>query len=209
MNKVINALMRWLGYMPTPKFPQAGVGSGGIFYRVLGPRHIRVLLASRAGNVGAGSGISFGGWMPLSSLLGKLDGTLVRTEIGAAREGVQEVPGLLKTLSKDVLLGNLQYLLGGCVYKPNDPYGNIIHAATYYGLAVTEAEEEALCNLPKSKETTAPLMPVDLSWTVDNPTPDDLKGLPGDFHHGHEREAFAALAQLADQGRLWTDRKEV
>ncbi|PZP40280.1 MAG: hypothetical protein DI585_01520 [Pseudomonas fluorescens] len=188
------------------EFPKSGVGSGLIAYRVLGPRHLRVPISSRAEGVGAGSGITSGGWMPLALLGTKPDGAIIRLETGAVRESVQEVPGILKVLPREVLFNNMQYLFGASIHKPKDPYGNTFHTGVYYGLAVTEPEEVALCNLPTSKETSAPLRAVDIRWEVDNPTPEDLIGLPTDFHHDHERYAYAALAQMADRNRLWLDR---
>ena len=203
MKMYLNIILRRLGYMPVPQFPQAGVGSGLIFYRVLGPRKLRVLISSRSSNVGPGSGISCGGWFELKAMLDMPDGAMVTDAESATREGWEEIPGLLNVLPEAVLLANAQMVFGAAVYKPYDRYGNSFHKVAYMAMAVTAAEEDALCRLPKSSETSAPLRAVDLTWDGDSPTAEDLRGMPGDFHHTHEREAFAALARLAEVGRLW------
>lgn len=207
LRKYINRAAFALGYMPKPQFPQAGPGSGYIFYRKVGLRHLRVLLATRSALVGVGSGISCGGWFELAAMLGSADGTTVTDQQSAAREGWEEIPGLFTVLPEALLEANSQPIYGAAIYKPNDRYGNIFHKANFLGMSITETEEAALCKLPKSNETSAPLRAVDIRWNVDNPAADDLIGLPDNFHHPHERDAFASLARLDDDGRLWIKRK--
>lgn len=205
IRKYLNKLAHVLGYMPRPQFPQAGIGCGGIFFRQTGPRHVRVLLASRADVVGPGSGISFGGWMRLGSLYGKPDGTYITAQSAAAAEAIQEIKGIFSVIAKLDLVHNLQFVFGAGVYKPNDVWGNIFHGTTYFGIAMQdEAEEIALCNLPKSRETSAPLRPFDLTWT--KPDLSDLTGLPSNFHHPHEPEAIKALCWRLEHGLLRKER---
>ncbi len=205
LKKYLNKLAYALGYLPRPQFPQAGIGCGGIFFLQLGPRHVRVFLASRADVVGAGSGISFGGWMRLNSLYGKTDGAYITAQAAAVAEAIQEIPGILKVIPKFDLLHNLQFVFGAGVYKPDDVWGNVFHGTTYFGLPLAnEAEATALCNLPKSRETSAPLRGFDLTWT--KPDVSDLTGLPDDFHHPHEPEAIKALCWMLEHGLLRTNR---
>lgn len=205
IRKYLNTLANSLGYMPRPQFPQAGIGCGGIFFLRLGPRHVRVYLASRAEVVGSGSGISFGGWMRLGSLYGKTDGSYITAQSAAVAEAIQEIPGILKVIPKLDLVHNLQFVFGAGVYKPNDVWKNTFHGTTYFGFPLkNEAEGVALCNLPKSRETSAPLRGFDLTWT--KPDLSDLTGLPTDFHHPHEPEAIKALCWMIEHGLLRTDR---
>lgn len=204
---LLDNIFRALGYIPAPRFPQAGLGSGIIFYRVAGPHRVNVLVSSRSSTVGKGSGISCGGWLDLAGLVLMPDGTIESVEDSALREAGEEIPGVFGVIAREVLAANLSYLAGWAVYKPHDPYGNRVHGVTLLVCPVTEAEETALCALPISDETAAPLRAVTLAWTGDAPRTEEIDGIPDDFYHPHDREAFATLVQRLARADLPLVRK--
>jgi hypothetical protein len=198
----MNKIARSFGYVPKPHFPQAGVGSGIIFFCRLPGENIaavRMGFATRSAKVGRGYGISCGGWMNLTEMIMLPSGTLLNAADEAIREGVEEIPGLLKVIPAEVIRARLQHITSAAVYVPHDRYGNRFHHGTYFACEVTPAEVAALEALPTSDETAAPL-----SFRTVHGGGDDSKvvGLPRPFHHAHEVQACAELLRMYVSGKL-------
>lgn len=204
LHKMVNKALASLGYQKVPRFPQAGVGSGIIFYRAdpNTPWVLHVSCAQRSAKVGAGWGIGCGGWLELASLPTLPPQTVLHDEDSALREGMEEIPGLFSVIPVQVLRDRLFYLTGFAVHVPHDPYGNYFHYATYFACPVTAQEEAGLKALPKSDETAAPLSFFGMHWLAGEALTAPLTGLPENFHHAHELQSFRALADRADTNRL-------
>lgn len=182
----------------------AAPGCGVIVYRRDENGGITVLLSRRSASVGKGYGITGGGFVECGDLMAKPLGTISENVDEAYREAKEENPGFENIISLAAFRERCQPLAGFTV-RTADSSG--VHACNYYGLRVTDAEWEAIRQLPPSDERNGDLVPTALIWlrTIKRDKPEDHIVLNGarDFFHQHELRAFGMLAWLAANNRLW------
>lgn len=183
----------------------AAPGCGVIVYRRDENGSIIVLLSKRSAKVGVGYGITGGGFVECGSLMAKSIGTILESADEAYREALEENLGFGDIISLAQFRERAQPLASFAVHTADS---NGVHACTYFGLAVSKAEWDAMTALPPSDERDGDLVPALLIWTrnINRTKPEDhivLHGA-GDFFHAHEQRAFGMLAWLASRNRLWT-----
>lgn len=182
----------------------AAPGCGVIVYRQDAKGGLTVLLSRRAAKVGEGYGITGGGFVECGDLMEQPVGTISENTDEAYREAKEENPGFDEIFSRETFRERCQPLAGFSV-RTADSSG--VHACSYYGLRVNDAEWAAICRLPPSDERDGDLVPVPLIWlrTINRHKPEDHIVLAGasNFFHQHELRAFGMLAWLAANKRLW------
>lgn len=183
-------------------WPMTAAGAGTILYqRTDIPNLLLVGVSSRSLDVGAGKGITAGGYGEVKDVLAPevAVGTVFPLTAEAWRETIQEIPGVEKIIDERDFLENAQPLVSFMVRTPDS---SMVHCSSYLGYEVTLVQRIAVEALPPSDETTAPVKFTGMRWPRRQPGKLVLP-LGGPLFHSHEREAFAALARLADKDRLW------
>lgn len=183
-------------------YKMAAGGAGLIAFSRIDERQIQVLLSERAQSVGKGLGITGGGFVECDDVYNSPVGTIVPLTHEAYREGVEENPGFEKVLSLRGFDRRSQYLTSFAV-RTDDANG--VHIVCYFGLELSDAEFEAVSDLPPSDERVGALVATDLNWTPESlqaDTPQAQINMAGmdRFYHQHELHSFVALAKLLERG---------
>lgn len=200
------------------KFPQASPCGGMILYRepVSFPpaNGLWVGVTEREAIVGAGLGITAGGFLECKTLLQRDIGSVLTAAAEAYREAKEELgPVFVKTISRANFLANAQVLTAFSIRTPDS---NRIHSPVYFGYRLSNWEQDALRHLTPTKERTKPIRWMWLTWTGSNDPAvvaktvrlvENNRRVPWSaLKHTHEKKAFAALAVIASQGRLWNNK---
>lgn len=190
--------------------------SGVILYQWDGKSsHMLVGVTRRHASVGAGYGISFGGFADAGMMKAR-PGTVRPMTTEAYREGEEELGArsLHEAIAEHVLEDYAQPL-GGYLVRVDD--GNIVHAPVYYAFPVTMEEKLLLGNLDDTAERVGQIVWMELRWRAGLGRLLDAADVTlhyrdkpvswSAFKHAHERVCvFHPLAVLAAMGRLWNDR---
>ena len=187
-------------------FKLAAPGCGVIaFAPTDNPRALTVILSERAANVGSGKGITGGGFVECGPIAKQPAGTISLSADEAYRECCEENRGFDTIISRDDFVDRAQVVESFAVSSAD---ANGVHACTYFALRLTLDEWRRVMALPPSEERVGDLVAATLRWTeaslkAENPADRfDMDGKDR-FFHAHELLAFAAMAQLAEKGRLF------
>ena len=178
-------------------YKMAAGGAGVIAYKKGEGQQAFVLLSERSEKVGAGLGITGGGFVECDEVNNQPPGYVLPLTHEAWREAVEENPGFEKIISRESFDERATYLTAFAV-STNDQHG--VHLVCYFGLELSDAEFLAVQALPPSDERIGALIPAKLSWTRESLKKEALKekiNLEGmnKFYHQHELYAFLALTK--------------
>lgn len=179
------------------QYKMAAPGAGMIAYCREAPRQVTVLLSQRSEKVGAGLGITGGGYLNCDEFMNQPPESRLLFSAEAYRESVEENPGFEKIFSEQGFMRRARQLTAFAVRK-DDHHG--IHAVCYFGLELTYEEYDEVLALPPGDERVGELIPVTMSWSAESLQNEDaLSRIQMDgkdkFYHAHEVYAFVALAE--------------
>jgi hypothetical protein len=181
-------------------YHQASPGAGVVFYR-LHPDKANTLLVGcgkRSAKVGAGYGISAGGFADCDKLYTKPPGTVVDLRVEAYRELLEEIPGSENVFpTARHFTHRVQPLVQFVVRTKGE---SSMHCPCYYACAIQAHEQWLLSILGVSDETEESLQFFELNWSRDGSIA-SFNCPP--LYHAHEMLAFEELAFLASTNMLW------
>ena len=179
-------------------FKMAAPGCGVIAFRETDrDDELEVILSERAANVGPGYGITGGGVGECGDIFAEEAGFISLSADEAYRECMEENPGFENIISLEDFRKRAQIVASFCV-KAADVNG--VHACTYFALRLTDAEWAKVMALPPSEERVGMLKAAKLSWVANRSIA--LDGADK-FFHKHELKAFEAMADFAQNGKLF------
>ncbi|MEK7639273.1 MAG: hypothetical protein AAB388_03890 [Patescibacteria group bacterium] len=175
--------------------------------------YIKVLLARRSKKVGAGLGITGGGFAQCDEIDQQPVGTIIYTADEAYRETCEENAGFAEIISADDFLERAQPVTLIHVRVADD---NRVHVASFFALRVTDIEWDAMKQLRPGgdDERAGPLLESLVRWdqNITRRQPEryvsielvtgEVVGM-ADFWHKHEVRAIASIAWHAQHKRLW------
>jgi len=200
----------------TQAFKLAAPGCGIMIYRTTERANaLQVILSMRSSVVGAGLGLTGGGFVECGPLSQKPTGTISDTLTEAYRENGEENKGFEAVISTKQLASDGQIIASYAVRAPvtrTDPNG--VHQCTNIALRITDdVQWNEIMALEGNEERVGSLRTAVLEWDSERPIdrlnpaknimfrfgPDAL----GEFHHKHELYGYGQLAWHAQNGRLW------
>jgi len=201
---------------PNPAgWKQAAPGSGAIAYQVKGNR-VRVQLSMRTANVGAGYGITGGGFVECGEIDAMPVGSVVLTVDEAFRECCEENAGFENVIDKDSFMVRAQSV-NPLASRADDI--NRVHLATMFALRVNDSEWNQIAALPpgldaKGNPEREPGMHecwLDWDGVIDPRDPEAFVRLTDangklirktDFCHPHEYFVITTLGWMAENHKL-------
>jgi len=180
-------------------FKMAAPGCGVICFRPspAEPNALEVILSERATSVGAGLGITGGGFVECGAIFAEKAGFVSLSVDEAYRECCEENLGFERVISLAAFRERAQLVASFCV-RTGDANG--VHACTYFALCLHDDEWQAVLKLAPSAERNGSLKVAKLSWVKNKLI--ELEGAER-FFHKHELKAFEAMAQLDMRGKLF------
>ena len=181
-------------------------GAGIIVFEKLSPTKVRLLLTKRTALVGAGLGITGGGYIELGDIAAMDDFTIVDTAEGAYRENVEENLGFGELFTLESFLEAAQPMAQLQVSTPvtvHDKSG--VHTTNFYGINSTTQTFEAIADLKGNDERSGDLIETILEigdTRVSRSFPEmdvhlSINGgkplVASDFYHRHELRAIASI----------------
>lgn len=179
-------------------FKMAAPGCGVICFRgTETPGVTEVILSERAAKVGAGLGITGGGFVECGEIDQQPVGFISLSAEEAYRECREENLGFEDIISLEDFCERAQ-LVSSFHVKAGDV--NRVHSCTYFALRLTDDEWAKVMALPPSDERKGALISAKLDYVPVAGT--RLEGASR-FYHKHELRAFEDMAKLAAKGRLF------
>ncbi|MEX0918010.1 MAG: hypothetical protein WDZ93_02550 [Candidatus Paceibacterota bacterium] len=195
------------------KFKLAAPGTGFIAYTrpYAEDRTLAVLLSNRTASVGAGFGITGGGFVECGDIDRSPVGSIVEAADEAWREGDEENVGFGQLVSSRIFFEEAQPI-ATLFTRTTDI--NRVHSCTFFALRLQDRVWQQATRLSPGPERVGDLVIAILRWkksitrrdpekfiTLQTQTGDEIHA--GDFCHQHELRAFGALAWHAERNRLW------
>lgn len=178
-------------------FKMAAPGCGVIAFRdAANPGELEVILSQRAESVGAGLGITGGGFVECGDIYKEKVGFISLSADEAYRECVEENPGFENIISLEDFRERVQLVASFCV-KAADVNG--VHACTYFALRLTDEEWDKVMALPPSEERDGDLIAKKVHYTQGGLR---MYG-DADFYHPHETLALHEMLKLNGKNKLF------
>ncbi|TKW61942.1 MAG: hypothetical protein DI628_04790 [Blastochloris viridis] len=192
--------------------------NGVLLYQYDGTsRHMQIALTERKGG---GYGLTFGGKINQTEILGTRVGTVIDMIDQLYQEGIEELGA--KALNNAISLAQFRtYVqpINTSLIRVTDKDEDILaHSSSYYAYQTTFMERQMLTNLPETEERRGEILWCELRWRsnvendLERQTSVSLSHKERDIsfsviHHRHEQVCVLhAMALLAHRKRLWLER---